>query len=126
MELQTLWVEPVGDIIIARIRGACSEDVLKSLQQRVLHLAKDSRQVKVLYDALEMETPGVDLVLMQQDLESDTTKRCGDVPLRRAILVPNTRVAYLARLAFGENGEGAYRVFYNDMAGAIRWLDGSM
>jgi len=37
----------------------------------------------------------------------------------RAIVVPNTRVAYLARIAFGE---GDYRVFYNDFLAAIRWL----
>ena len=38
-------------------------------------------------------------------------------------VVSNTRVAYLSRIAFGENGEGAYRVFYNNMAEATRWLD---
>jgi hypothetical protein len=41
------------------------------------------------------------------------------VKLRRAIVVPNSKLAYLARLAFGE---GDYRVFYNDFIGAIRWL----
>jgi len=39
--------------------------------------------------------------------------------LRRAIVVPNTRLAYLARLAFGE---GDYRVFYNDITAAITLL----
>ena len=38
---------------------------------------------------------------------------------RRAIVVPNTRLAYLARLAFGE---GDYRVFYSDIAAAVVWL----
>jgi hypothetical protein len=123
MEQQNLWVEPVGDIIIARIRGACTEDVLKECRQRVTDLVKDTRQVKVLYDALEMDVPSVDLVLVQQELESDTWKRLGPMALRRAILVSNTRVAYLSRIAFGEYGEGAYRVFYNDMAAALRWLD---
>jgi hypothetical protein len=35
-------------------------------------------------------------------------------------VVPNTRVAFLTRLAFGE---GDYRVFYNDISAAIRWLE---
>ena len=48
-----LWVEPIGDLIIARVRGQPSEAL-------------------------------------------------GDIHLRRAIVVPNTRLAYLARLAFGE------------------------
>jgi hypothetical protein len=123
MEEQKLWVEPVGDIIIARIRGTCSESLLRQCQLRVLDLAKDTRQVKVLYDTLEMEVPSVEAALVQQELESDAWKRFGPLPLRRAILVANTRVAYLSRIAFGENGEGAYRVFYNNMAEATRWLD---
>ncbi|MGJ7917845.1 hypothetical protein ACI48D_20490 [Massilia sp. LXY-6] len=123
MEQQKLWVEPVGDIIIARIRGVCTEDLLKDCQRRVIELAKDTRQVKVLYDTLEMDVPSVDIALVQQALESETWRRFGPAPSRRAILVSSTRVAYLSRIAFGEYGEGAYRVFYNDMAGAMRWLD---
>jgi hypothetical protein len=33
--------------------------------------------------------------------------------------VPDTKLAYLARLAFGD---GDYRVFYDDRAAAVRWL----
>ncbi|MEO5819404.1 MAG: hypothetical protein ABIT71_02790 [Vicinamibacteraceae bacterium] len=44
---------------------------------------------------------------------------CGAVQLKRAIVVPDTKLAYLARLAFGW---GHYRVFYNDRAAAVRWL----
>lgn len=123
MDQQQLWVEPVGDIIIARIRGTCTEALLVECQRRVIDLAKDTQQVKVLYDSLEMEVPTVDVALAQQALESEAWKRFGPLPLRRAILVANTRVAYLSRIAFGELGEGGYRVFYNDMAGALRWLD---
>src|SRR5690606_23002279 len=36
-----------------------------------------------------------------------------------AIVVPNSKLAYLARLAFGE---GDYRVFYNDVVAAVKWL----
>lgn len=123
MEQQKLWVEPVGNIIIARLRGVCTEEVLKECQERVLDLIKDTNQVKVLYDALEMDAPEVDLVLAQQKLETEMKAKLGHVPLRKAILVPNTRLAYLSRIAFGQFGEGEYRVFYNDITQAVRWLE---
>ena len=90
---------------------------------QVLGLAQNTHQVKVMYNALEMDTPSLDDALVQQELESDTWHRCESIPLRRAIVVSNTRVAFLARIAFGERGEGAYRVFYNDIVEALRWLD---
>ena len=46
-------------------------------------------------------------------------EKLGAVKLQRAIVVPNSRLAYLARIAFGE---GDYRVFYNDRVAAIKWL----
>lgn len=117
MDSQQLWVEPVGGMILARLRGVPSEPILRECQQRVLQLVKDTGTAKVLYDALELELPTVDPAIVQQKLEAE---RDHSVPLRRAIVVPNTRVAFLSRLAFGE---GDYRVFYNDISAAIRWLE---
>jgi ribosomal protein L1 len=110
-----VWVEPVGNLIIARVRGEPSEALLRECQERVLQLVKDTRQGRVLYDALEMVSPTVDVAWSQRTLDAELD----DVRLRRAIVVPNTRLAYLARLAFGE---GDYRVFYNDMTAAVTWL----
>ncbi|MEN3296849.1 MAG: hypothetical protein V7642_6102 [Burkholderiales bacterium] len=112
---EQLWVEPVGDIIIARLRGVPTETMMKECQARVLQLLQDTARGKVLYDGLEMESPSVDIALAQQKLEAEL----GAVHLRRAIVVPSSRIAYLARLAFGE---GDYRVFYSDMTAAIKWL----
>lgn len=123
MNKQQLWVEPVGEIVLARLRGKCDEEVLKECQDRVLELLKDTNKIKILYDALELEDPTVNMALLQQKLDSEAWKALGPLPLRRAILVPNTRIAYLSRIAFGQFGEGAYRVFYNDMAQAILWLE---
>jgi hypothetical protein len=120
---QQLWVEPVGDLILARLRGRADEQLIRECQHRVVQLVKDTNQVKVLYDALEMEEPTVDLALLQEKMDAEASERLGAIPLRRAILVPNTRIAYLSRIAFGQFGEGAYRVFYNDMAQAILWLE---
>jgi hypothetical protein len=110
-----LWIEPIGDLIIARMRGMPTEALLKECQERVLLLIQDTGRGKVLYDALEMEAPSVDVVLSQRKLDD----QIGHIQLRRAIVVPNTKLAYLARLAFGE---GDYRVFYSDMTAAIKWL----
>jgi len=40
--------------------------------------------------------------------------------VRRAIVVPSTKLAYLARIAFGE---ADHRVFYDDFDAAKAWLD---
>ena len=83
-----------------------------------LAVGKDTAQWKVLYDALELEPPDVEpAALVQQRLEAELEP---GIRLRRAIVVPNTRIACHARLAFGA---GDYRVFYNDLAAAIRWLE---
>jgi hypothetical protein len=89
--------------------------VLRECQERILTLLKDTGCRKVLYDALELEPPQVEDLLVQQKL-SDEVRALG---LRVAILVPNTRLAYMSRLAFGQTD---HRVFYNDLAAAIRWL----
>lgn len=114
MEAQ-LWIEPVGNVIIARMRGVPTETVLKNCQDRILDLVKDTGKGLILHDCLEMETPQDQVPVSQWSLD----KNLSNVHLRRAVVVPNTRLAYLARLAFGE---GDVRVFYNDMAAALAWL----
>ena len=111
-----LWVELVGDLIIARLRGEPTAELLRECQDQVLVLVRDAGRGKVLYDTLEMLPPPVDVPWAQRELDETTL---GSVALRRAIVVPNSRLAYLARLAFGE---GDYRVFYNDMVAAVQWL----
>lgn len=110
-----LWVELVGELIIARIRGEPTAELLRQCQDQVLFLARDANRVKILYDALEMTAPPVDVPWAQRDLD----ERLGGVQLKRAIVVPNSKLAYLARLAFGE---GDYRVFYSDIIHAVKWL----
>lgn len=115
MTANQLWVELIGGIIIARIRGAATESLIAECQRRVLSLAAESGCQRVLYDALELDRPPIDIVLAQQSFTS-ALKQSG---LKVAIVVPNTAIAYLSRLAFGELD---HRVFYNDMAAALAWL----
>jgi hypothetical protein len=114
---EQLWVEPSGTMILARLRGVPTEDLLRKCQDRVLQLAKDTGQWKVLYDALELDLPNAEPALIQQKLDAEMES---GTRLRRAIVVQNARIAYHARLAFGD---GDYRVFYNDVGAAIRWLE---
>lgn len=106
----------MNDIIIARVRGVPSEALLQECQERILALVEETGRRRVLYDGLEMDPPPIDVPLSQWKLDSDI----GSVQLKRAVLVPNTRLAYLARIAFGETD---CRVFYNDITSAIRWLN---
>jgi hypothetical protein len=110
-----LSVELVGDVVLARVRGEPTAALLKECHEKVLLLVRDVEKGRVLYDTLEMEPPSVDVPLAQQELD----RELGSTRLRRAIVVPNSRLAYLARLAFGD---GEYRVFYNDIVSAVKWL----
>jgi hypothetical protein len=123
MDREQLWLEPVGKFIIVRVRGKASEALLKEMQARLMELIADTQQRHILYDALEMDDPTEELVLLQERIEKETREILGGAPLRKAIVVRNTRNAYLARIAFGQFGEGEYRVFYNDLAEAVRWLE---
>jgi hypothetical protein len=71
--------------------------------------AREAGRGKVLYDTLEMLAPPVDVPWAQRELD----ETLGTVQLRRAIVVPNSRLAF---------GEGDYRVFYNDIVAAVQWL----
>ena len=124
MRNEQVWVEPVGTVIVARVRGKPTAEMLRDCERRVLELARATQQVRVLYDALELEPPEMELVLLQKQLDSEKKDNLGSASLRTAILVSNTRVAYLARIAFGHAGEAHYRVFYSDFAAAFHWLEG--
>lgn len=115
MAVGQVWVELVGELVVARVRGEPTEALLRDAQEKVLFLVRDAGRGKVLYDTLEMDPPPVDVPWAQRALD----EQLGTIKLKRAIVVPNSRLAYLARIAFGE---GDYRVFYNDMVAAIQWL----
>jgi hypothetical protein len=108
-------VQLADSLIHARVWGCPTEAVLQECQSEVLSLVRDSGVRKVLYDALDMEPPPVSIPWAQRALDEQLV----DIKLRRAIVVPNTKIAFLARLAFGD---GDYRVFYEDKAAALEWL----
>lgn len=112
---ENLWVELVGSFIIARVRGTPSEELITECQERVDALLQATSCRRILYDALEMSHPSVDVTLLQQKL----SEQFAGLSVRLAIVVPDTRTAYLGRIAFGDS---EHRVFYNDMGAAVTWL----
>jgi hypothetical protein len=110
-----IWVESVGEIIVARTRGDPTEQNFVERQERILAIAQQTGIAKVLYDNLEMNSLTLEVALSQRRLDATLN----GVHLRRAIVVPSTRLAYLARLAFAE---GDYRIFYNEIVAAVAWL----
>jgi hypothetical protein len=111
-----LWVELVGGIILARLRGACTEELLRECHRRIIALQAETDCKRIMYDSLELDRPTVEVVLTQHSM----TEALRHPSVKLAIVVPNTALAYLARLAFGETN---HRVFYNDVAAAILWLN---
>lgn len=110
-----LTVEVAGDVLLVVQRGLMTEGALHACQERVLALSRETGLRRVLYDARGMVAPEAELALMQQKLDD----QLGDLKLRRAIVVPGTRIAYLARIAFFA---GEDRVFYDDVDVALAWL----
>ena len=109
-------VEADGGLVVARIRGEPSAEILRECQERVLALVREAGSGRVLYDTRAMESPASpEIPWFQRELDA----QLGEIRLRRAIVVPDSRLAYLARLAFGT---GDYRVFYEDLDAAERWL----
>lgn len=106
----------VGEFVVARMRGEPTEDLLRECQDRVLTLVRGSGSHRVLYDAREMKPPSIDIPWAQRELDAHHS-----IALRRAVVVPTSKLAFLARIAFGDTET---RVFYDDVAAAARWLSG--
>lgn len=104
-----------GDLLLVETQGQMNEAVLRECQLRVLELAHATGLRRVLYDARAMIAPEANVAQMQQKLDD----QLGGVKLRRAVVVPGPRLAYLARIAFFE---GEDRVFYDDIDAARAWL----
>lgn len=117
MEAKTsqLSVVLVNNIIHASLAGIISEQLILERHFRVLGLIAESGCKAVLYNIMDLEPPSLDLVELQHKLNTELHKN--DVKL--AVVVPGSRLAYLARLAFGDMN---YRVFYGNVNDALQWL----
>ncbi|MET0982422.1 MAG: STAS/SEC14 domain-containing protein [Telluria sp.] len=103
------------DVLLVELQGEMNEEALRTYQRRVLQLAQETGLRRVLYDVRAMLAPPAYLTLTQQKLDDEL----GGMKLRRVILVSDTKMAYLARIAFGE---GEDHVVYDDIDAARAWL----
>jgi len=107
--------EAVGSLVVVRLIRPMSERVLEECQLCMLETLQQTGSKAVLYDLREMQPTSVNVLLYQRILNEHVRH----LELRRAIVVPNTLIAHLARLAFGV---GDYKLFYDDVDAAKRFL----
>jgi hypothetical protein len=107
--------EAVGSLVVVRLSQPVTTRVLEECQLCVLETLQQTGSKAVLYDLTEMSPTPVNVLLYQRLLD----EHIRHLELRRAIVVPNTHIAHLARLAFGV---GDYKLFYDDLEAAKRFL----
>jgi hypothetical protein len=107
--------EALGSLVVVRLTQPVSERALEECQLSVLETLAQTGSKAVLYDLTEMAPAPVNVLLYQRLLNEHVRH----LDLRRAIVVPNTQIAHLARLAFGV---GDYKLFYDDLEAAKRFL----
>jgi len=105
----------VGKSIVAKFEGEPTERVLEDCQAEILSLVHKTAIRAVLYDLRAVVPPPIQVLVHQQALEP----KLQALKLRRAVVVPNMLIGYLARIAFTA---GECRVFYDDYAAAIKSL----
>ena len=108
-------MELVGQIIIARILGALTEALLEMRHQRILQTAKTTACKKLRLDDLQTKAPTYADIEKQRSINVELHA----LEFKIAIVVPETQMAYLARLKFSHEN---HRIFYFDLAEAISWL----
>jgi hypothetical protein len=84
-----LWIEPVGGIIIARMRGTPTEELLKECQRIVVELLQQTAKPLVLYDALEMTPPDTRVAWSQRSLDGSL-----DIRPRRTVSADGCKSGY--------------------------------
>src|SRR6185503_13187863 len=62
-------IESVGEVVVARMRGEPTIELLEECQERVLTAAREAGKARVLYDALAMTAPPVDVPWSQRTLD---------------------------------------------------------
>jgi len=110
---EPVWVGPVGDIIVARLQGPSTPALLKECHDRIVTVVNDTGCTRVLYHMLDLEPSPSGTISEQQALNREIKQ----LPLKRAVLVPDALLAFRAGMAFGCDS----RVF-SDISSAIAWL----
>lgn len=104
-------------IVVVTLIGWITEALTELVQEKVEQELLSANSSCILYDGLYMNDPSLTLVFLMQSFQQRMNGRIA----KSAIVVPGYRLAFLSRLAFGQD-EQKYRVFYNDRDEALRWL----
>ena len=103
----------VGQYVVVRVLGGPTTAVaLAEGHAELLTLVRSSGHTSILYDLRELDVQSAKALLQQE-------REASDLRLRRAVVVSNTSVGYLARLAFSADECG---VFFGDYESAVRYL----
>lgn len=117
-ELQegSVEIERRGSIVDVTLKGWITEELTMQVQSSVeKELSADG--ASILYDCLGMSDPTMALVLVMQSFHDRLHQRVA----KSAIVVPGYRLAFLSRIAFGQD-DTKYKVFYNNRDEALEWL----
>lgn len=114
-----LKVELVDSVVVAWVTGGITDEAVRERHTRILEIAKAHGVKGVLFDCLHSHEPTFEVIDVQRGLNSVLKV----LDMRIAIVVPHTRLAYVARLIFGDEN---YRVFYDDFDAAMLWLRGEV
>lgn len=106
-----------GFIITVTLIGWITEALTELVQRQLEAELMQSSSSSILYDGLYMNDPSLTLVFLMKSFHERLNGRIS----KSAIVVPGYRLAFLSRLAFGQD-EHKYRVFYNDREEALAWL----
>lgn len=110
-------VKREDSVITVTLIGWITEALTALVQTKLEHELLQSNSACILYDGLYMNDPSLTLVFLMQSFHQRLNERIA----KSAIVVPGYRLAFLSRLAFGQD-ESKYRVFYNDRDEALGWL----
>lgn len=120
IELQegTVAFERRGSIIHVTLKGWITEELTMQVQSSVEKELSADGKSSILYDCLGMSDPTMALVLVMQSFHDRLHQRVA----KSAIVVPGYRLAFLSRIAFGQD-DTKYKVFYNNRDEALAWLN---
>ena len=110
-----LSCEVVGQCVVAKVYGEPAAAALARGHADMLTLVRSSGHTSILYDLRELDVQFAKALFQQETIEREIS----GLRLRRAIVVSNMSVGYLARLAFSADD---CRVFFGDYEAAVRYL----
>ena len=110
-----LHIDVTDGLIVARIVGEPTADFFGDCISRLKQVIEETGINKVLYDVMAADAPYLDVALHG----TKTVIKSLGKPLKRAVVVPNSKLSYMAWLILG--GENCC-IFYHDMNAAIAWL----